>query len=243
MEAKIRELNNDPNVSGISIQLPLPKTMDAEPLFRIIDEHKAVEGFANSPFQNVFAGALLYYLKETDLARKFTTIMIQGSGSLLTSRFVHTLQRGGFKVEFAGRDQNLLQGSENLDFGADDIDDAGIKESIIQQHRKFIEDRLGAGDGSGLTSIEQESEGKRDYSRTLGLVIEDNAANMEHVVNCSLVINMSYEFPGRLPIPENPHPGTLSGLPILGAGLDQIIRNTQKAARRLSFSNGFGSEE
>ena len=242
MEAKIRELNKDPNVSGISIQLPLPKSMDAEPLFRCIDEHKAVEGFANSPSQNVFASAMLYYLKETELSKKFDTIMIQGSGSLLTSRFVHGLEKGGFKVEFAGRDQNLLRGSESLDFVIDDIecDDAEIKESIIQKHRKIIEDRLGA-DGQSPSSLNGQEGGKRDYSRTLGLVIEDNASNMEHVVNCSLVINMSYEFPGRLPIPENPHPGTLSGLPILGAGLDQIIRNTQKAARRLSF--GIGGEE
>ncbi len=41
---KIRELNNDPEVGGMVLQLPLPKRFDRDGAVRLIDERKDVDG-------------------------------------------------------------------------------------------------------------------------------------------------------------------------------------------------------
>lgn len=43
--AKIDELNQDPNIHGILVQLPLPKTIDTQKVIRAIDPRKDVDGF------------------------------------------------------------------------------------------------------------------------------------------------------------------------------------------------------
>lgn len=43
--AKIEELNRDPNVHGILVQLPLPPHMDMRRVLKTIDAHKDVDGF------------------------------------------------------------------------------------------------------------------------------------------------------------------------------------------------------
>ncbi len=45
LEAKIRELNADPEVDGILVQLPLPKGMDEQAALALIDPKKDVDGF------------------------------------------------------------------------------------------------------------------------------------------------------------------------------------------------------
>jgi methylenetetrahydrofolate dehydrogenase (NADP+)/methenyltetrahydrofolate cyclohydrolase len=42
---KIKELNNDPEVDGFIVQLPLPKQMDQEKVIMAINSHKDVDGF------------------------------------------------------------------------------------------------------------------------------------------------------------------------------------------------------
>jgi methylenetetrahydrofolate dehydrogenase (NADP+)/methenyltetrahydrofolate cyclohydrolase len=42
---KIEELNNDPNVDGFIVQLPLPKQMDQEKIIMAINPRKDVDGF------------------------------------------------------------------------------------------------------------------------------------------------------------------------------------------------------
>jgi methylenetetrahydrofolate dehydrogenase (NADP+)/methenyltetrahydrofolate cyclohydrolase len=43
--AKIQELNNDKNIHGILVQLPLPKSIDAQKVIHAIDPKKDVDGF------------------------------------------------------------------------------------------------------------------------------------------------------------------------------------------------------
>lgn len=45
VEALVRELNADPNVNGILVQLPLPKHLDEEKVLVAIDLNKDVDGF------------------------------------------------------------------------------------------------------------------------------------------------------------------------------------------------------
>ena len=42
---KIKELNEDPEIDGFIVQLPLPKQMDQEKIIMAIDPHKDVDGF------------------------------------------------------------------------------------------------------------------------------------------------------------------------------------------------------
>ncbi|RZA12129.1 MAG: bifunctional methylenetetrahydrofolate dehydrogenase/methenyltetrahydrofolate cyclohydrolase, partial [Proteobacteria bacterium] len=43
--AKVKELNADPNVDGILVQLPLPKGLDEQAVISTIDPDKDVDGF------------------------------------------------------------------------------------------------------------------------------------------------------------------------------------------------------
>ena len=45
---KIRELNADPNITGIILQLPLPEHLDEHYLTNLIDPKKDVDGFAET---------------------------------------------------------------------------------------------------------------------------------------------------------------------------------------------------
>ncbi|PRD55933.1 bifunctional 5,10-methylenetetrahydrofolate dehydrogenase/5,10-methenyltetrahydrofolate cyclohydrolase [Sphingobacterium gobiense] len=43
--AKIKEINQDPNIDGLIVQLPLPRHIDPERITETIDYHKDVDGF------------------------------------------------------------------------------------------------------------------------------------------------------------------------------------------------------
>ena len=45
LEQKIRELNNDDSVTGILLQLPLPKHLDDKKFINLIDTKKDIDGF------------------------------------------------------------------------------------------------------------------------------------------------------------------------------------------------------
>jgi methylenetetrahydrofolate dehydrogenase (NADP+)/methenyltetrahydrofolate cyclohydrolase len=45
LEGLIAELNSDPNVDGILVQLPLPKGIDERPILKLVDASKDVDGF------------------------------------------------------------------------------------------------------------------------------------------------------------------------------------------------------
>ena len=53
---KIGELNNDENVSGILVQLPLPKHIDNKKIIDAIDPNKDVDGFHPNNVGNLSSG-------------------------------------------------------------------------------------------------------------------------------------------------------------------------------------------
>ena len=53
---KIKELNNDKNVSGILVQLPLPKHIDKQKVIEMIDPLKDVDGFHPTNVGNLSSG-------------------------------------------------------------------------------------------------------------------------------------------------------------------------------------------
>ncbi len=50
LHEKIKELNEDPEVDGFIVQLPLPKQMDQEKVIMAINSHKDVDGFHTENF-------------------------------------------------------------------------------------------------------------------------------------------------------------------------------------------------
>lgn len=54
--AAIQELNNDPSVDGILVQLPLPKHIDEEKIIQLIDPKKDVDGFHPSSVGKLVQG-------------------------------------------------------------------------------------------------------------------------------------------------------------------------------------------
>ena len=55
-EAKIKELNADPDVYGILVQLPLPKHLDEKSLLKLISVEKDVDGFSSENVGNLTLG-------------------------------------------------------------------------------------------------------------------------------------------------------------------------------------------
>lgn len=47
IEDKIKELNNDDNVDGILVQMPLPKQLDSKKIQNMIDQYKDVDGLSD----------------------------------------------------------------------------------------------------------------------------------------------------------------------------------------------------
>lgn len=61
----INELNNDPDVTGIIVQLPLPAGYDADEITRCVAREKDVDGFrADSPFKPCTPEGIVYILRK-----------------------------------------------------------------------------------------------------------------------------------------------------------------------------------
>lgn len=59
----IKNYNNDPNIHGIIVQLPLPHSLSEEKIINTISKEKDVDGFLeNSPFANPLSKAVEYVL-------------------------------------------------------------------------------------------------------------------------------------------------------------------------------------
>ena len=54
--SKIKELNQDKNISGILVQLPLPKHIDKQKVIETIDPSKDVDGFHPMNVGNLSSG-------------------------------------------------------------------------------------------------------------------------------------------------------------------------------------------
>lgn len=55
-EKKIKELNSDPSIYGILVQLPLPKHLDEKSLLKLISVEKDVDGFSSENVGNLTLG-------------------------------------------------------------------------------------------------------------------------------------------------------------------------------------------
>ena len=98
LEKKMRELGERKDVSGIVVQLPLPKGLDTERILRMIPKKKDVEGFV-SDIDSPVALAIEEFLKEYKLSLKNKKILIVGKGRLVGRSASNWLKRKKIKFE------------------------------------------------------------------------------------------------------------------------------------------------
>ena len=78
---RIQELNRDPSITGIILQLPVPDDYDADKLTGLIDPEKDVDGFRpDSPFKPCTPEGIVYLLKKElgELTGKHAVIVGRG---------------------------------------------------------------------------------------------------------------------------------------------------------------------
>jgi methylenetetrahydrofolate dehydrogenase (NADP+) / methenyltetrahydrofolate cyclohydrolase len=91
-EAKILEvinfLNNDPETTGIIVQLPLPEKFDTNKIIQAIDPKKDIDGFhKNSKFISPNALGIVELLKETKVSLKDKNIIILSNSEEFSQPF------------------------------------------------------------------------------------------------------------------------------------------------------------
>lgn len=88
MEALILQLNRDPTVHGIILQLPLPPSLDESSLLQLISPIKDVDGFhpqnsvtnAQRLFTSCTPRAVMYLLEHVQCPLKGATVVLVGTG-------------------------------------------------------------------------------------------------------------------------------------------------------------------
>jgi len=94
---KIINLNNDRSVTGIMIQLPLPKSIDEIKLIEAIDQEKDVDALRfcsdlSCRFRPPTVLAILEAIKESGVNIKDKIVAVIGKGFLVGSPLIRTLQ-------------------------------------------------------------------------------------------------------------------------------------------------------
>ncbi len=110
----IEQLNNDPKVHGILIQLPLPKHLDAEEILSHVAEHKDVDGFNVSNAGKLFRGlpglvpctpkGVIRLLDEYNVPIKGKNAAVLGRSNIVGKPIAHLLLNRDATVTSCHRD-------------------------------------------------------------------------------------------------------------------------------------------
>jgi methylenetetrahydrofolate dehydrogenase (NADP+) / methenyltetrahydrofolate cyclohydrolase len=93
--AKIRELNNDPKINAILIQLPLPAAMNPNAVIAEIDPAKDVDGFHPKNTTGILSPGIagpLELLKKTGVELKNRHAVVVGNSAVFTQSFCDPLR-------------------------------------------------------------------------------------------------------------------------------------------------------
>lgn len=111
MIAKITELNADPEVHGIMVQLPLDDTSDTDKILSTITPEKDVDGLGpNAKFDSATAKAINWLLAGYGIDLKGKKIAIVGNGRLVGAPLAHIWRESGFDVTVLSRDTEDIAG-------------------------------------------------------------------------------------------------------------------------------------
>ncbi|KPM43222.1 hypothetical protein AK830_g3319 [Neonectria ditissima] len=129
------QLNNDPEVVGISILLPLPPDLNLNQVASLIGHRKDVEGLNPDSKHNVFAASLCYYLKEVGLALMSPEFICHRADDVLSSAFARTMKSRGYSVTF-------ISGSmadQESTIGRDDDRLEDVQLGLEEEHQAMIQ--------------------------------------------------------------------------------------------------------
>lgn len=104
----IKNLNADPTVIGIMIQLPLPKKFlqnhKTQDLLDLINPQKDIDGLtSNSPFKTAAVVAVLNILEEENIQVKDKNAVVVGTSDLIGKPIAKGLEKRGAKVTSVNR--------------------------------------------------------------------------------------------------------------------------------------------
>ena len=104
--SKIKELNNNSSVTGILVQLPLPKYINVDNVINIIDPDKDVDGLTDSSMTKLAQGdetlacptakGIIRLLESIEINLKNKSIVVVGHGRLVGKPLVLMLKNRGF---------------------------------------------------------------------------------------------------------------------------------------------------
>jgi methylenetetrahydrofolate dehydrogenase (NADP+)/methenyltetrahydrofolate cyclohydrolase len=95
----IGDFNDDPEVSGIIVQLPLPKKFDSKKVVNLVDPKKDVDGLVkNSKFIPATARGVLTLLKENNIKLKNKKVTVLGRSFLVGGPIAKLMKSKGAQV-------------------------------------------------------------------------------------------------------------------------------------------------
>jgi methylenetetrahydrofolate dehydrogenase (NADP+)/methenyltetrahydrofolate cyclohydrolase len=100
--SKIRELNADPNVNGILIQLPLPDALNPNAVITEIDPTKDVDGFHPENATGLLSPGIagpIELIKKTGVELKGKHAVVVGNSAVFTQSFCDPLRVMGLHAE------------------------------------------------------------------------------------------------------------------------------------------------
>jgi methylenetetrahydrofolate dehydrogenase (NADP+)/methenyltetrahydrofolate cyclohydrolase len=96
---KIQVLNEDPQIHGILVQLPLPKFISAGQIISLIKKGKEIDGLSpTSPYTSPTAQAVIHVLMEEKVDLKEAEAVVLGRGKTAGAPIAKALKMRGAKV-------------------------------------------------------------------------------------------------------------------------------------------------
>lgn len=105
----IQKLNNDPNVHGIIVQLPIPDPSQTDEILNTVDSAKDVDGLADKPvFDAATPTAIIWLLNGYNIELRDKNIVIVGQGRLVGKPLLRLLNQSGFNAITADKNTDDL---------------------------------------------------------------------------------------------------------------------------------------
>lgn len=110
IKAKIKEANEDPEINGIILQLPILEKEKTDDLVNLINPSKDVDGLGASPdYDSATATAILWLLAGYDIDLKTKSIAIVGRGKLVGAPLYKMFTSSNYQVELFHHGSDLTK--------------------------------------------------------------------------------------------------------------------------------------
>lgn len=107
---RITELNADPSVHGIIVQIPLPDASQTDEILNSVAAHKDVDGLAQkSKYDAPTPIAILWLLAGYNIELEGKKIVVVGKGRLVGTPLIKMLEASGLSVQTADKQTHSLR--------------------------------------------------------------------------------------------------------------------------------------